>query len=417
MKRIAIYIIVVILVIQGGNIIMAEYNIQMVQRNASNTDWDKHYPVTKAENVISSEGNIAIDLLSKADRAYVDALGASIASGAPSAASLVSQMINTAKNYVYTGTETGYTAGHWYWWNGTAWTDGGVYQAEIPVEIKQTKQFGSDDIPSADYAGISNVTRIDGTVISYDGKLKAVTFRTDGVYAVKIQFFSLVSGAQFKTMDEVALTTVSGLYTYRAGIDFPEIDVKKGWYIGIASANANIPYSDAVAGVSFSKVGISALGATNTYAQSGYRILINADIAIDTDTVVQTAISQSLENQAVVGDVDKKYRMVGANIRTPETAGGAFALHNDAEHEPMGINSVSILNGDLIVGMDFTAAKVISMTVTPHVSMRNAGYEVATTGGLSSHAVVFYKNGVKVNAEDVVIEEGSFWFSGIFLVE
>lgn len=35
---------------------MAEKNIQMTQRNASNTGWDELYPITKAENVKTSDG-------------------------------------------------------------------------------------------------------------------------------------------------------------------------------------------------------------------------------------------------------------------------------------------------------------------------------------------------------------------------
>jgi hypothetical protein len=36
-------------------------------------------------------------------------------------------MTDTSKLYVYTGSESGYTAGHWYYYNGSAWTDGGLY--------------------------------------------------------------------------------------------------------------------------------------------------------------------------------------------------------------------------------------------------------------------------------------------------
>ena len=49
--------------------------------------------------------------------------------GSPLVASTVASMINTEKVYVYTGSETGYTSGHWYYWNGSAWTDGGVYNS------------------------------------------------------------------------------------------------------------------------------------------------------------------------------------------------------------------------------------------------------------------------------------------------
>lgn len=49
--------------------------------------------------------------------------------GAPLTASTVAEMAMQNRVYVYTGSETGYTAGHWYYWNGSAWTDGGVYNS------------------------------------------------------------------------------------------------------------------------------------------------------------------------------------------------------------------------------------------------------------------------------------------------
>lgn len=54
---------------------------------------------------------------------------AALSNPAPKVASLVSQMTDTTKNYVYTGSENGYTAGNWYYYNGTAWVSGGVYLA------------------------------------------------------------------------------------------------------------------------------------------------------------------------------------------------------------------------------------------------------------------------------------------------
>jgi hypothetical protein len=36
-------------------------------------------------------------------------------------------MTQTDCIYVYTGSETGYTAGNWYYYNGSAWVSGGVY--------------------------------------------------------------------------------------------------------------------------------------------------------------------------------------------------------------------------------------------------------------------------------------------------
>lgn len=47
----------------------------------------------------------------------------SLASGSPLVASNISEMTDTSKVYVNTSN------GHWYWYNGTSWQDGGVYQA------------------------------------------------------------------------------------------------------------------------------------------------------------------------------------------------------------------------------------------------------------------------------------------------
>ena len=57
--------------------------------------------------------------------------------GSPLTASAVADMIDTSKVYVYTGDETGYTAGHWYYYNGTAWADGGVYNS-IAIQTDTT---------------------------------------------------------------------------------------------------------------------------------------------------------------------------------------------------------------------------------------------------------------------------------------
>ncbi|HEY5555858.1 SGNH/GDSL hydrolase family protein [Acetobacterium sp.] len=63
-----------------------------------------------------------------AEKASIVALAA-VASGGPKAVTLVAQMTDILKTYVYTGAQGGYSNGHWYWWNGTAWTNGGVYQS------------------------------------------------------------------------------------------------------------------------------------------------------------------------------------------------------------------------------------------------------------------------------------------------
>lgn len=51
--------------------------------------------------------------------------------GAPLTASTAAGMTDQTRIYVYTGSESGYVNGDWYFWDGTAWTDGGVYMSAI----------------------------------------------------------------------------------------------------------------------------------------------------------------------------------------------------------------------------------------------------------------------------------------------
>lgn len=71
-------------------------------------------PIDGSQNPVTSSGI----------RAAIDQ-----ATSSPLVASTVSVMTDTNRIYVYTGSETGYTSGHWYYYNGTAWADGGVYNA------------------------------------------------------------------------------------------------------------------------------------------------------------------------------------------------------------------------------------------------------------------------------------------------
>ena len=58
----------------------------------------------------------------------VDAV-ARLAIGSPLVAETAASMTDTSKIYVYTGSETGYETGHWYYYDGSDWVDGGVYNS------------------------------------------------------------------------------------------------------------------------------------------------------------------------------------------------------------------------------------------------------------------------------------------------
>ena len=55
----------------------------------------------------------------------------------PLVAATATAMTDESKVYVYTGSETGYTAGNWYYYDGSSWTSGGVYNA-VAVDTDTT---------------------------------------------------------------------------------------------------------------------------------------------------------------------------------------------------------------------------------------------------------------------------------------
>lgn len=55
---------------------------------------------------------------------------------APTPVATVAEMTDHDRIYVYTGSETGYEANHWYYWDGIKWDEGGVYNATALVTDK-----------------------------------------------------------------------------------------------------------------------------------------------------------------------------------------------------------------------------------------------------------------------------------------
>lgn len=70
--------------------------------------------------------------------------------GSPLKATTVAEMTDTAHIYVYVGSETGYTAGNWYYHNGSAWVSGGVYNS---AGINTDKTLSVEDM-AADAAAV-----------------------------------------------------------------------------------------------------------------------------------------------------------------------------------------------------------------------------------------------------------------------
>ena len=65
--------------------------------------------------------------------------------GAPYIATTVAGMTDKTGVYVYQGSESGYTSGNWYYWNGSAWTPGGTYNS---AAVDTDKTLTQSDKPA-----------------------------------------------------------------------------------------------------------------------------------------------------------------------------------------------------------------------------------------------------------------------------
>jgi lysophospholipase L1-like esterase len=95
--------------------------------------------------------------------------------GSPLVAATASAMTDTSRVYVYTGSESGYTNGNWYYYNGSSWTSGGVYNAVavqtdttltlsgVPADAKATGDRFSD---FENIIGVSEIAFTDGGYIT-----------------------------------------------------------------------------------------------------------------------------------------------------------------------------------------------------------------------------------------------------------
>ena len=133
-----------------GNFVLLDEEIQMT---AVAGRWDAKLSIAKGtENIMTSLIRVtvvadavsgdAIPSSSELDgivaecRAIADSVRKE-AYGSPLVADAVEDMTDQSRVYVYTGSESGMTAGHWYYYNGTAWADGGVYNA-VAVDTDTT---------------------------------------------------------------------------------------------------------------------------------------------------------------------------------------------------------------------------------------------------------------------------------------
>ena len=151
----------------------------------------------------------------------------SIASGSPLVASSVSEMTNTNRVYVNT------TDGHWYFYNGTIWKDGGVYQATVPSDgsyneinipifsINKNKTLdktgtlqNNTSFDVSDFINIENHSKLDIYCCGYGNNIIPVVF-----YDTNKDFISYVN--RENKPNTIQTVQYGSDYTFKGILDIP----------------------------------------------------------------------------------------------------------------------------------------------------------------------------------------------------
>ena len=119
------------------------------------------------------------------DVAVINTQVGALTSGSPDPVATVAEMTDESAVYLYTGSETGYTAGNWYYYDGTAWTSGGTYGGAVT-----SKTFNQHDVPADDFAvgqaleekaDADDITALDTRTTAVEGDVSDLTDRVDRI--------------------------------------------------------------------------------------------------------------------------------------------------------------------------------------------------------------------------------------------
>lgn len=115
----------------------------------------------------------------QSDVAVINTQIGALANGSPTPIATVAEMTDESAVYLYTGSETGYTAGNWYYYDGSAWTSGGQYGGAVTSTTFNQQGVPADDFAVgealADKADADDVTAIDERVTGVEDDVEAVT--------------------------------------------------------------------------------------------------------------------------------------------------------------------------------------------------------------------------------------------------
>lgn len=277
--------------------------------------------------------------------------------GSPLVASTAAEMTDTDKIYVYTGSETGYTSGNWYYYNGSAWTSGGVYNS-MALETDTTLQVSGaaadakvvgDEVTQLKEDLDVNTEALEGAVFTEEGETYYPWESTDSRYnnVARVFWTELVPAGALLTEVRIYIANVGSNPSIL--VDVWEVDgdtltkVRSAKTTDVLSNQENIIpiscYAEKPLMISYTTTGVNARYYRKN--QTGYSFKYSTDVSESTTTLSYSGLS-GFSNMKLIGGF--------AYLQTPKSNTDFFSGY---------------LSGNMIVFGDST---VDGSSVTDHTN-------------------------------------------------
>lgn len=355
----------------------------------------------------------------------------SSAYGSPLVAETAAEMIETDRVYVYTGSESGYTAGHWYYYNGTAWADGGIYNAaavqtdttlSVPGMAADSKATG-DAITAENTRATTAEGAIAADVAEAAGDIEDIQTDLTGVHGDldDINAALLTKADQDGTYDNLtagtALAVLSDSYTedavpykfrrtpYKSRRLMDEIvGGSVAWnqlMLPFDSAYYNTSTTDTVS-YTFSDTQVD-VAVTATTAIASLYTKTSRQIVLPANHVVLTTIDakcdRTLANDYFIspsaGSVGSTVRY-GALFGTSSPVGvwfsNAYLIKRDSAISDFGIRLAAISSAQLAQGDSFSLRNLQSFDLTQMFGSTIADYIYNLEQSTAGAGVAFFRN-------------------------
>ena len=301
------------------------------------------------------------------DVAVINTQVGALANGSPTPVATVAEMTDESAVYLYTGSESGYTAGNWYYYDGTEWTSGGAYGGATTSTTFNQHGVPADDFAVgealADKADADDVDALDTRVTAVEGDVSdlitdlgdlnslVTTDKTSIVNAIN-EAASTGNGLDEEAQELLMDILRNAIYAsdQSENIDALEYNLSGGLQ------KYNITYNLINSSSSNTKTRISESKSytTTITAQSGYSLL-SVTVTMGGTDITSTAYSNGVVTIAeVTGDIvisatsDEAMTL----LRSVNLANGAYI---DTEYVPASLDD-QIIIGVMLMG-DVTPEK------------------------------------------------------------